>query len=209
MADTFDVTGSGSHTTNISNLTDGVNYNYYIRCDDGLGNSNMSDEVVNITVDANVNTFITEWDTSAGAGNSGLGNFKLQLSASGSYNFHVDWGDGTTDSITSWDQVESQHNYNTGALYQVTINGTIEDIGFASEGVKLTDISQWGNVILSNQGFLFMDTNNITSFSATDTPDLSTLTNLAGMFYGSSFNGDISNWDVSNITNMSSMFAQS
>ena len=39
--------------------------------------------------------------------------------------------------------------------------------------------------------------------------DVSNVTNMSGMFGNSSFNQDISSWDVSNVTNMSSMFQDS
>ncbi|MEX0363461.1 MAG: BspA family leucine-rich repeat surface protein, partial [Allomuricauda sp.] len=44
-------------------------------------------------------------------------------------------------------------------------------------------------------------------YNATDAPDLENVTSLWAMFYGcSSFNGDLSNWDVSTITSMAYMF---
>ena len=39
--------------------------------------------------------------------------------------------------------------------------------------------------------------------------DLSNVTNMGFMFSESQFNGDISNWDVSNVTNMIGMFYKS
>ena len=36
--------------------------------------------------------------------------------------------------------------------------------------------------------------------------DVSNVTNMEDMFFRSEFNGDILNWDVSNVTNMASMF---
>ena len=37
--------------------------------------------------------------------------------------------------------------------------------------------------------------------------DVSNIKDMSGVFSGSSFNGDISDWDVSNVENMASMFA--
>lgn len=39
--------------------------------------------------------------------------------------------------------------------------------------------------------------------------DVSNVTNMQSMFEGSYFNGDISLWNVSNVTNMSCMFKDS
>ena len=36
--------------------------------------------------------------------------------------------------------------------------------------------------------------------------DVSKITDMTGLFVGTDFNGDISSWDVSNVTNMSRMF---
>ena len=37
--------------------------------------------------------------------------------------------------------------------------------------------------------------------------DVSKITDMIGLFGGTNFNGDISGWDVSNVTNMNAMFA--
>ena len=47
------------------------------------------------------------------------------------------------------------------------------------------------------------------SGSAIDNPDLQKVTNMSFMFYNAtSFNGDISSWNVSNVTNMIYMFGK-
>ena len=38
--------------------------------------------------------------------------------------------------------------------------------------------------------------------------DVSNVTNMSVMFYGSPFNQDISSWDVSNVTDMAGMFSR-
>ncbi len=57
---------------------------------------------------------------------------------------------------------------------------------------------------ITDMAFLFKDTNfngNVSEW------DVSNVTNMVGMFYRcSKFNQDISNWDVSNVTNMHSIF---
>ena len=39
--------------------------------------------------------------------------------------------------------------------------------------------------------------------------DVSNVTNMESIFNSSKFNGDLSNWDVSNVTNMRGMFCNS
>ena len=52
--------------------------------------------------------FITVWNTTK-PGSSGNNQIKLPLRSSGTYLFLVDWGDGTDDIITSWNQAEVVH----------------------------------------------------------------------------------------------------
>ena len=61
--------------------------------------------------------FITRWDTSqASAGSSASDQILLPLVFDGEYNFIVDWGDGTTDTITAWDQAEVLHTYTSSGI---------------------------------------------------------------------------------------------
>ncbi|MEK7703972.1 MAG: putative metal-binding motif-containing protein, partial [Myxococcota bacterium] len=50
MTSTFTTTGSTSHNTVVTGLTDSASYTYYVRCQDGAGNATTSDYVVTFSV---------------------------------------------------------------------------------------------------------------------------------------------------------------
>lgn len=50
MPNSFTTTGSTTHSTALTGLTDGGAYSYYIRCRDGAGNANASDYTIAFTV---------------------------------------------------------------------------------------------------------------------------------------------------------------
>jgi hypothetical protein len=84
----------------------------------------------------------------------------LPLVNSGVFNFVVDWGDGTSDTITAFNQAERIHSYagQPAGDYVVTITGTCPGWGFGpvpASRAKLKTIDQWGDVGLAllNQGF--------------------------------------------------------
>ena len=72
---------------------------------------------------------------------------------------------------------------------------------------KLIDIEQWGDVQWSTMENAFRDSSLFT-ISATDSLDLSKVTNMSNMFSSSSFNQSIEHWDVSKVTDMSGMFSR-
>lgn len=136
----------------------------------------------------------------------------LQLPLYGGHYVHVDWGDTQCD---HFDERAVSHRYDAAGKYDVRISGDIAGFGFGSDekdasasASKLIDILQWGCVRLGNQRGHFAGCINLMCISAEDTPDLSDVTNLGGMFERAiQFKGgNMSNWDVSNVTNMESMF---
>ena len=50
MTNTFSTTGSTSHSTLITGLTNGNSYNYYVRCSDNYGNANINDYLITFSV---------------------------------------------------------------------------------------------------------------------------------------------------------------
>jgi len=51
MDTTFTTTGSTSHSSSVSGLSDGNTYTYYVRCTDSAGNANTSDTIISFSVD--------------------------------------------------------------------------------------------------------------------------------------------------------------
>ena len=156
--------------------------------------------------------FISEWKTD----NRGVSNsdqITLPLLSAGVYNFTVDWGDSTQDTITSWNQAEVTHTYPAAGTYTVTIIGILKGWSFNPGGDrgKIIDISQWGVLDFYSQftgvADYFIDCVNL-DISATDAPILENTTSLGTAFFGCSSltTPDFSQWDTSKVTNMNFMF---
>lgn len=101
------------------------------------------------------------------------------------------------------------HTYTSTWVYDVTINWTIEWFSFNDswDATKIIDVKNWGTLKFWNGWWYFAWCANLTGFSANDTPDLSTTTNMQWAFAGTdNFNWDINEWDVSNVNSMEAMF---
>ncbi|MDH3326437.1 MAG: BspA family leucine-rich repeat surface protein [Gammaproteobacteria bacterium] len=157
------------------------------------------------------NPFITTWKTD----NPGVtddnqimistrkGNYS---SAELDYDYIVDWGDGSLDyNVTD----DITHTYTTPGIYTVSINGRFPSTysRLDSDREKMLTIEQWGTNKWLTMNCAFCKYVNLTS-NATDSPDLSLVTDMTAMFWGAAaFNQDMSTWDVSSINNISWMFA--
>lgn len=154
--------------------------------------------------------FVSTWDTrNTSAGSSGSTQISLPLRSSGSYNFTVEWGDGSSDTITAYNAPEVTHTYATPGVYTVTITGDINGWAFQESGdrLKITDISAWGPLRLGNDNGYFWGAANL-RVTATDALDLTGTTDLGYAFAGARLfnNAAISSWDVSNVTSLASIF---
>jgi surface protein len=155
--------------------------------------------------------FITKWKTD-NPGNTNDRQIRIHVNLddfNGQYNYNVDWGDGNTDTNIQEDII---HSYNEIGTYQVTITGDFPQLYFVdkySDHDKLVSVESWGgNKWLSMKNF-FYNCRNL-SLNATDTPDLSLVTDMSYMLSGAVyFDQDISNWDVSNVENMTGLFYDS
>jgi len=165
---------------------------------------------VNVPWDGD-NEFVSTWRTSnTSVSSSAADQIELPLVSTGTYSMTVDWGDGTSDTITTWDQPERLHTYSTPGDYTVTIRGTCRGWRFfvstdnLQDHLKILNVSRWKALDISTAD-AFRGCSNLNA-TATDFPKIST-TNLSGCFAGcASFNGAVGNWRVRNVTNMSGMF---
>lgn len=166
----------------------------------------------------------------------------------GTYSGTIDWGDGTT-SANSY--ATCVHTYATPGDHVITVDGVT--IGFSSalspytasfvgpytdSPAKLRTVSQWGNLKVGDgtgNGYgafaycfnldlstvtdvldltgattmeqFFAGATALTTVNRMNEWDVSNVTNMQSVFNSSSFNQDISSWNVSSVTNMSSMFS--
>ncbi len=145
---------------------------------------------------------------------SGYGDsVQLPLTSGYTYDFVVDWGDGTTDTITSYNQTETLHYYAVTDDIQIPVTGTMPYWDFhnisASAG-KIISIDQAGAKFLdgvTDCSFMFANCTNFVGGYGLSVLDVSNITLMNGMFYSAmSFNQDISGWNVSSVTSMDYMF---
>jgi surface protein len=151
--------------------------------------------------------FKTLWNTAL-PGETANNQIKLPLVEGHVYDFIVDWGDGSQNHITSWNDPNIVHTYNSSGIYVVSIVGNVPHFAFYNLGdkSKITDVSNWGGNPWQTMDSMFHGANNL-QISALDAPRLEGVTSLSSMFRdASSFNSDIGHWDVSNIQLMNQMF---
>ena len=130
------------------------------------------------------------------------------------YDFSIDWGDGQMDQNVNADIT---HTYANPGTYTVSIIGVFPyfktcKAATSNSGpectnvTKLTSVELWGD---QEWRFMVGSFNRAQNFTLNDTqaPDLLHVKSLKQTFaHTDNFNGDINNWDTSNVTNMSAAF---
>ncbi|GMN06277.1 hypothetical protein MTsPCn5_16660 [Croceitalea sp. MTPC5] len=170
--------------------------------------------------------FIFRWRVSDGE------SIRLPRGSGFTYDYTVDWGDGTVESVDA-NTSGNAHVYTNGGIYTVEITGSYPWAPFNSQQLQdaIRSVEQWGNLQWELMSGMFNGARDF-NINATDSPDLSLVTDMSFMFQDCSvttpdfsgwdtsnvtnmqrmfrrannFNGDISTWNVSNVTNMESMF---
>ena len=175
-------------------------------------NWNISDAGKKCPIDF-TNAFVTTWKTD----NEGISNsnqITIPTNLYQTYNYTVDWGDGSiTENITG----TITHTYEVPGTYMVSLIGQFPQIYFDdfydpinpySDRSKIVVVNQWGNIQWKSMNRAFAGCNNL-DITATDIPDFSFVTSMNGMFTGAKdlvLNATINDWDTSNITSMNQIF---
>jgi surface protein len=153
--------------------------------------------------------FITTWETTTANDTITI----PTASSATDYEFTIDWGDGTTETIAGSDP-DPIHGYSSAGTHTVEITGTFPHFFMDDPGDedpnsnKLQSIEQWGSIQWESMDSAFEGAQDMT-YQATDTPDLSQVTNMDQMFRGAhDFNGAIGDWNVSNVEGMGRLFKE-
>jgi hypothetical protein len=156
--------------------------------------------------------FVSTWNTAnTSTGSSNSDQVSLPLVNGGTYNFTVSWGDGNEDTITAWDAAAKTHTYASVGTYTITVAGQCWGWLFNNGGdrLKILEISAWGEDWRpNNTSGVFWGCSNL-DVVATDTPNLTGITDLSNFFRvcGSLvFNSSIGDWDIANINFIGGMF---
>ena len=150
--------------------------------------------------------FTTTWNTTIlSTGSSANNQITIPTNSVYTYNYTIDWGDGSTDTNVTGNIT---HTYAAPNTYTLKISGDFPAIYFNNIGDKnkIIEILDWGTIQWQSMENAFYGCENL-NFDAINSPDLSQVTSLKNMFRGAtSFNGIINNWDISNINNISGIF---
>lgn len=139
--------------------------------------------------------------------------FTVPIDSNYTYNYNIDCdNDGTMEATGVTNSYTC--SYGSAGTYTIRIEdntGTgsgFPHIYFGWDGEpNLLEVQQWGTMKWKDMSYALADCPNLT-ITATDTPDLTNVTDMSGMFEDdTSFNQDISSWDVSSITDMTETFA--
>ncbi|RIV35067.1 BspA family leucine-rich repeat surface protein [Flagellimonas lutimaris] len=183
-----------ANTTNITSFTPKL----------GPVGTMVTINVGDLTTHEDPSTFSAQWTTDFDGDILIIG-----LNDNLEYNLTINWGDGTVEEISVSNSSTVEHQYEVQKSYHVAIQGVFPAIYMDNNGSahKLQSIYKWGDIVWKSMENAFSGCENM-KYNAEDIPNLSNVTNASWMFADCSefIGGGISDWDVSSITNMTSMF---
>ncbi len=170
----------------------------------------------------NSTVFVTTWDVTGEpvSNNNNYANVAFNIDVAAGGQVTIDWGDDRGSTSIYDESGRVSHFYRnsdptTDKSATIIISGDLERFYFDYVGVFTVDgspqlllsIDQWGDTKWTNMRDMFKGAVNM-QYRATDVPDLTyPPKSVHSMFYeANAFNGDLSNWDVSLMTNLRYMF---
>ena len=139
-------------------------------------------------------------------GSSNNDQFTIPTFGTATYDYTVDWGDGSDD---TGQLGNITHTYAAAGEYEIKISGTFPRIYFNSTGdeKKLLEIVNWGNNPWTSMDRAFWDCINM-DITATDAPDFSNVTSFYNGFRGCTSmttTGTSADWLAPSCTRMDGM----
>lgn len=153
--------------------------------------------------------FITEWFFAGGVSNIRF--FALTTSSPVNYTYTLSSGGSGTGSFlqTTPDEVSIPISISPNDTVTLALEPTNLRRFYIDNGVQkyeLKKVTQWGITPWSSMANAFEGCT-VLQITATDSPDLTNVTDMSSMFKGANFfNSDIGAWNTSNVTDMSNMF---
>lgn len=162
--------------------------------------------------------------------------FTLPCKNVGTYDATIDWGDGTSSSVTAFDDADLVHTYVSAGVHTIRVSGTLPSVFFNNGGdrLKVRTVEQVGDVgwlALDNAWYgcegmtkfhsgavcetglvtsLLRAWTNTTAMSDLNvsTMNTSSVTQMNSIFFGSAdlSGAGFNNWDTSSVTNMGDAF---
>ena len=164
--------------------------------------SEQASATITVTDDGTDGTFIGTWRTKGS--NQEI---QLPLVEDYQYNFTVDWGDGTSDTVTSHNDSDRKHIYANAGTYEVRITGLMEAWSFdgARRQNRILSVSNLGDMGWKNLKEAFDGCEHLTEVSG---GNVSNVTTMDAMFQDAAqlATTNISHWNISQVTDMRQMF---
>ncbi|NDC25650.1 MAG: BspA family leucine-rich repeat surface protein, partial [Proteobacteria bacterium] len=106
---------STSTNLTVTGLTNNTSYIFRVAAKNLAGAGSYSESSSAVTPQG---AFVSTWNTNnTSTGSSASNQITLPLESTGTYNFTVDWGDGTQNTITSGTDANRTHTYATAGTY--------------------------------------------------------------------------------------------
>jgi surface protein len=194
-------------------LTNNTEYFYFIQATGAVGSYDSLIGTGSATPEAFAITDFVLTVKTDNVGSSSNAQFTMATDNLGSYNCTVDWGDGTSDTITTFNDPSWTHDFGVAGTYQIKISGsafTKMEFANTNDKDKLISIDNWGLFSFGTSGlFAFWGCSNLV-INATDRPkNLISTTNLQEVFRACSSITTIPNidlWETQNVTTFSGAF---